>query len=123
MEKFLKGLHFDYVLSDSMIKSAGELVTGDTLKHCITAVMCYKIFTPLRYLLTLTLTRGVIKVFKTKGIIPKQPPPGYSIKDVYTEKKFIYQKRYDNQKERYLKSKRNFKARLEKSQQEIRKKF
>lgn len=125
LEKFLRTLYFDYVLPDNMIKKAGELVTGETLKQCVTAVLLYKIFTPARYLLTLTLTKVVINMFKSKGIIPKQPPPGHSIKEMYTEKKFIYQKRYDNQKERLKKSKQiqSLKDKLEKSQDIMKKKI
>lgn len=125
LEKFLRSLHFDYVLPDNMIKKAGELVTGETLKQCVTAVVLYKIFTPARYLLTLTLTKVAINMFKSKGIIPKQPPPGHSIKEMYTEKKFIYQKRYANQKERLKRSKQmqSLKDKLEKSQDMMKKKF
>ena len=112
---FLKKLHFDYILSEETLKTAGQMVTGNTLKHMITAVVLYKIFTPLRYLFTLTLTKLLINVFKSKGIIPKQPPVGYSIKDIYIEKKLLYQKRLINQKERYLKSKQSFKLGLVKS--------
>ncbi len=115
MVDFLKMLHFDYILSESMIDSAGELITGVTLKHILTAIMLYKIFTPLRYLLTLTVTKVLISIFKNKGFIPKQPPPGYSIKDIYAEKKLIYQKRLINQKQRYLLSKQNFKLGLERT--------
>lgn len=125
LEKFLRSLHFDYVLPDNMIRKAGELVTGETLKQCVTAVVLYKIFTPARYLATLTLTKVAINMFKSKGIIPKQPPPGHSIKEMYTEKKFIYQKRYANQKERLRRSKQmqSLKDKLEKSQDMMKKKF
>jgi len=123
LEKFLHSIYLDYILSDNSIKSASEYITGNTLKHILTAVMLYKIFTPLRYLVTLAGTRAAINIFKNKGIIPKKPPPGYSIQDMYTEKKFIYQKRLANQKERYMKSKQNLRNRLEKSQRMMKKKF
>ena len=123
MEKFLLSLHCDYILSDRWIKSLGQQITGDTLKHVLTAVMLYKIFTPLRYLLTLTVTKATISLFKTKGIIPKQPPPGHSIQEIYSEKKFIYQKRLDNQRERYFKEKQLLRSRLEKSKQKMKDKF
>lgn len=127
LEKFLYSIHLDYILSDKLIKSANDYITGNTLKHILTAVMLYKICTPLRYIVTLGGTRAAINLFKSKGIIPKKPPPGYSIQDMYTEKKFIYQtlfqKRLANQKERYMKGKQNLRNRIEKSQRMMKKKF
>ena len=127
LEKFLRTLHFDFILPENMMKAAGELVTGETLKQCVTAVLLYKIFTPVRYLFTLTMTKVVINIFKGKGLIPKQPPPGHSIKEMYTEKKFIYQKRYANQKERLRlgrsKKMEELRNKLKQSQDMMKKKF
>lgn len=123
LEKFLKKLHFDYVLSENAIESASKTINGNTLKHILTAVMMYKILAPLRYVVTLTVTKTVINLFKTKGLIPKQPPPGYSIKDIYVEKKFIYQKRLANQKDRYNKSKQLLRQKLEMEKRKMKKRF
>ena len=105
IESFLRNYHFDYVLSDSIIDSIKIYLTGETLKHCLTAIMLYKIFTPFRYALTLSVTKLLIEFYKKTGYIPKTPPPGYSIKDIYLEKKHVYQKRLQNQRERIKNSK------------------
>jgi len=65
----------------------------------------------------------MINLFKTKGIIPKKPPPGHSIQEMYSEKKFIYQKRLANQRERYLKEKQLLKGKLENSKQKMKDTF
>ena len=77
-------LHFDYVLADSTIDWIGKSITGVTLKHLITALMLYKIFTPLRYLLTLGVTKISIDLLKRRGVI-LPPPPGSSIKELLHE--------------------------------------
>lgn len=100
IDRFLLSYHFDYVLSNNVIDWLKERLTGQTLKHIITAIMLYKIFTPIRYLLTLSLTKVLIEFSKKYGFIPKTPPAGYSIKDIYSEQKILYQKRLQNQRER-----------------------
>lgn len=105
IESFLRGYHFDYVLSDRIIDSIKANLTGETLKHILTAIVLYKIFTPLRYALTLSVTKLLIEFYKKTGYIPKTPPPGYSIKEMYLEKKLFYQKRLQNQQERLRNSK------------------
>ena len=83
-----------------MLKKMGELITGDTLKHAITAVMLYKIFTPLRYLVTLGSTKLIITLFKKRGIMPVHPPPGSSLKDLYAEQKMVIRRRIKIQNEK-----------------------
>lgn len=101
LKKFLKNSFFDFFLPDSAIDWLGEKITGELLKHTITAVMLYKIFTPFRYLLTLTLTNIIIKVFKRQGKIPLQPPPGSSIKDLYKEQQQVIRRSLKAQREKY----------------------
>lgn len=55
----------------------------------ITSIMLYKIITPLRYIFTVALTNFIIKLLKKHGRIPLQPPPGSSIKELYTEQKQV----------------------------------
>lgn len=63
--------------------------------------MLYKIFTPLRYLATLGTTKLLINIFKNRGVIPKQPPPGSSIKDLYAEQKQVIRRGIKRQREKY----------------------
>jgi hypothetical protein len=84
LEKFLRNFYFDKIMSDSTLDSIGKQITGVTLKHIITAIMLYKIFTPLRYLATLTVSKVAIDKLILRGVI--QPPPkGSSIKDMTQE--------------------------------------
>ena len=115
LEEFLKHYHFNSVLPDSVITKIGELITGKTLKNILSVMMLYKIFAPLRYLLTLSMTRLVIIVFKRQGIIPKQPPPGTSVKEIYVEQRDKLQKRVQNQRERYERSKNRISPRRPKN--------
>lgn len=101
LDKFLRDNYFTYVLSDSSIEWIGEKITGVTLKHIITAIMLYKIFTPLRYVATLATTKLLITIFKNRGVIPKQPPPGSSIKDLYAEQKQVIRRGIKKQREKY----------------------
>lgn len=101
LEKFLKEHYFNYVLNESSIEWLGKSITSETLKHCITAIMLYKIFTPFRYLLTLTLTNVIIKIFKRKGVIPVHPPAGSSIRELYKESKIGIRRSVKKQREKY----------------------
>ncbi len=101
LEKFLRDYYFNYVMSDANIDWLGQKITGETLKHAITAVMLYKIFTPLRYLATLATTKVLIGLFKRRGVIPKQPPPGSSISDLYSEQKLVLRRGIKQQREKY----------------------
>ncbi|CAF0969037.1 unnamed protein product [Brachionus calyciflorus] len=106
LEEFLRKSFFHHILPDSWIKKLGESITGQTLKYVITAIMLYKIVTPLRYVFTLAVTNVVIKLFKRQGKIPMQPPPGSSIKELYTEQKQVIRRSLKAQKEKF-KYKRN----------------
>lgn len=103
LEKYLKESFFRYILPENWIKSIGQSITGETLKFMITAVVLYKIITPLRYVFTVALTNLVIKLFKKQGRIPLQPPPGSSIKELYTEQKQVIRRRIKVQREKYAK--------------------
>lgn len=106
LEQFLKESFFHHILSDSIIKSLGQSITGQTLKYVITAVMLYKIVTPLRYVFTIAATNVIIKLFKRQGKIPMQPPPGSSIKELYKEQQQVIRRSLKKQREKY--NKRNF---------------
>lgn len=86
LEKFLRSWYADYILSDSQLEKLGHYFNGITLKHLITALMLYKLATPLRYLATLGLTKLSIDLLKRRGLI-QPPPPGYSVKEIITEQK------------------------------------
>ncbi len=101
LDQFLRDYYFTYILSDSSIEWVGEKITGVTLKHIITAIMLYKIFTPLRYVATLATTKLLITIFKNRGVIPKQPPPGSSISDLYAEQKQVIRRSIKKQREKY----------------------
>ena len=101
LENFLREYYFNYVMPEATIEWIGKKLTGETLKHLLTAVMLYKIFTPLRYLATLTATKVLISIFKRRGVIPKRPPPGDSIKDLYTEQKLVIRRSLKQQREKY----------------------
>ena len=101
MEKFLKNSFFDYIMPDELIKKLGGLITGVTLKNMITAIVLYKMFTPFRYLLTLGATKLVINLFKKRGIMPQQPPPGSTIKELYQEQSQSIKRRIKKQREKY----------------------
>ena len=117
LEKFLRNNHFNQVLSDSKLDYIGKLITGVTLKHWITAIMLYKIFTPLRYLATLTVSKVAIdKLIKHNYI--QRPPPGSSLKEMTQETtknivtngrklKKIKSKIYSNYKSKLNKQKSN----------------
>ena len=93
-------------MPDSFIKFLGSSITGENLKNIITAVMLYKIFTPLRYVLTLVVTNFVIQILKKRGKMPLKPPPGSSIKDLYVEQKSVIRRSLKKQQEK-IKSKRS----------------
>lgn len=103
LESFLRKYYFSYVLPESAIQWLGKSVTGETLKHIVTSIMLYKIFTPLRYLVTLGSTKLAIELFKKRGVIPHRPPPGSSIQDLYTEQKQIIRRSIKKNKESYQK--------------------
>lgn len=88
-------------MPDKLIKWLGESITGETLKYAITAVVLYKIFTPVRYIATLAVTNVIIKLFKRQGKIPLQPPPGSSIKDLYKEQQLVIRRNLKRQREKY----------------------
>lgn len=116
LEKYLKESFFSHILSENLIKSIGELFTGKTLKLMITAIMLYKLITPIRYIFTVALTNFLIKLFKRHGRIPLQPPPGSSIKELYTEQKQVIRRRLKMHKN----SKKNsFKNNIIKASQSI----
>ncbi len=101
LEQFLRNWRADYVMSDESIKWAGKSITGVTLKHMITAVMLYKLCTPFRYLLTLTLTNVIIKVFKRRGLMPVSPPAGSSIPELIKEQQDVVSQKLRRQRETY----------------------
>jgi len=100
LEKFMRNWYFDYVLSEAIIQKLNENITGETIKHAITAVVLYKLCAPFRYLLTLGTTKLVINLFKKRGIMPVRPPPGSSLKDLYTEQKLSIRRGIKKQRER-----------------------
>ena len=101
LEKFLKNYYFDYVLPDSAIKWLGQAITGTTLKQILTAIMLYKLVTPFRYLLTLTLTNVIIKGFKRRGLMPAHPPAGSSIPELIKEQQNVVSQNLRRQRESY----------------------
>ena len=101
LEKFLRSYYFDYVLSDESIKWLSKSITGITLKHMLTAVMLYKIFTPVRYLATLTVTNVIIKLFKKRGLMPTHPPAGSSIPELIKEQQAVVEQNIRRQREAY----------------------
>jgi hypothetical protein len=101
LEKFLLSYHFDYVFSDGSLKWLGSCITGVTLKHVITAIMLYKLATPLRYVATLTVTNLIIKLFKKRGMMPLRPPAGSSIPELIKEQQDVLKARIKRQKEAY----------------------
>jgi hypothetical protein len=103
LESFLRKYYFSYILPESAIQWLGRSITGETLKHVVTSIMLYKIFTPLRYLVTLGSTKLSIELFKRRGVIPQRPPPGSSIQDLYTEQKQIIRRSIKKKKESYQK--------------------
>ena len=86
LETFLRKNYFHHVFGDSFLKWIGKSITGETLKHIIVAVVLYKIFLPLRYLTTLTLTKVTINNLIKRGII-QTPPKGSSITEIASESK------------------------------------
>jgi hypothetical protein len=96
----MRNWYFDTVLPESIIQKLNENITGDTIKHAITAVVLYKLCAPFRYLLTLGTTKLVINLFKKRGIMPVSPPPGSSIKDLYAEQKLSIRRGIKKQRER-----------------------
>ena len=60
--EFIKKYHFDYVLSAKMITWLNENITGQILKQFLTTAMFYKIFTPLRYILSLSVTKLLVSM-------------------------------------------------------------
>lgn len=103
LESFLRKYYFSYVLPENAIQWLGKSITGETLKHVVTSIMLYKIFTPLRYLVTLGSTKLAIELFKKRGVIPQRPPPGSSIQDLYSEQKQLIRRSFKNKKESYQK--------------------
>lgn len=101
LKVFMRSWHFDYVLPERSIEWLGNAITGQTLNYCITAVAFYKIFTPLRYLLTLGVTKLVIQLFKKRGLMPLAPPPGSSIRDLYKEQQLVIRRGLRKTRERY----------------------
>lgn len=93
LKNFLHNWYIDYVIPQSWIEQLNLVITGDTLKNAITAVVLYKLCTPFRYLLTLGTTKLVIDLFKRKGIMPVKPPPGDSVKELYKEQKSMIDRR------------------------------
>jgi hypothetical protein len=43
-------------------------VTGDDIKHFVTAYMVYKVIAPFRYMVSLALTRSIVMKLRSKGI-------------------------------------------------------
>lgn len=103
LEEFLQHSYFNYILTENAIKWLGESITGNTLKYTITSVMLYKLFTPLRYLVTIGGTNLIIKLFKRRGVIPPQPPAGSSIRELYSEQKHVIRRSLKTQREKYRK--------------------
>lgn len=103
LEDFLRHSYFDYVLTEGAIQWLGTNITGLTLKYMITAVVLYKLFTPLRYLVTIAGTNLIIRLFKRRGVIPRQPPAGSSIRELYTEQKQVLRRSLKIQREKYRK--------------------
>jgi hypothetical protein len=62
LEKFIEKYHFDYVLSQKMIDWLGDNITGQILKQFLTTAMFYKIFTPFRYILSLSVTKLLVSM-------------------------------------------------------------
>ncbi|RMZ96128.1 hypothetical protein BpHYR1_044184 [Brachionus plicatilis] len=118
LENYLKESFVRHIISEHWIKSIGQSITGQTLKFMITAIVLYKIITPLRYVFTVALTKFVIKLFKKQGRIPLQPPPGSSIKELYTEQKQVIGRRLKVHREKYSK-KSVFRNRIIKASQSI----
>ena len=103
LEEFLRHSYFDYVLTENAIKWLGASVTGETLKNMITAALLYKLLAPLRYVVTLAGTNLFIRLFKRRGVIPAHPPPGSSIRELYTEQKSVLRRSIKMQREKYRK--------------------
>ncbi len=101
LEKFLRSIYFDKVFNGDQLKWLGEVITGITLKHMLTAIMLYKICTPLRYLFTITATKVLIDLLKRRGVIPNRPPPGSSIKELYEEQKLVLRRSIKSKREKY----------------------
>jgi hypothetical protein len=101
LEAFLRSFYFDKVFNDDQLKWFGGALTGVMLKHILTAVMIYKISTPIRYLFTLTFTKLLIDVLKRRGVIPIRPPPGSSIKELYEEQKLVIRRSIKSKRENY----------------------
>lgn len=106
LEDLLRSFHFDYVLPDSAINWLDQSITGLTLKHMLTAIMLYKIFTPLRYASTLGFSNIAINVLKKRGFVPVKPPPGSSLPELIKEQQTVVSQNLKAQRERYARMRR-----------------